>query len=212
MFGPPKRLFSENRGEFISDEFYERCERFNIKVITTPSQSPWSNGLCKLHNQFITTILDKIHDDVKCDYDVALAWAVIGKNALNNHNGFSPGQLVFGKASNLSSTFNDHLPGLKLTIRSVDLARHISAIQAARKAFITSEAKEKIRLALRKNIRIYQTFYDLGDEVYYKRDSFSQWKGPAKVLGQDRPAIFLRHSARYIKAHICRVQLTSPLS
>ena len=39
----------------------------------------------------------------------------------------------------------------------------------------------------------------------------SQWKGPAKILGQDGPELFLRHGARYIKAHICRVKLTSPL-
>ena len=52
-------------------------------------------------------MLDKIRDDVKCDYDVALAWAIGAKNALNNQNGFSPVQLVFGKASNQPSTIND---------------------------------------------------------------------------------------------------------
>ena len=37
--GAPKRLFSDNGGEFISDEFYEIwLMKFNdIKVITTPS-------------------------------------------------------------------------------------------------------------------------------------------------------------------------------
>ena len=35
-------------------------------------------------------------------------------------------------------------------------------------------------------------------------------KGPAKVSGQDRPVLFLGHGARYIKSHICRVQLTIP--
>ena len=30
-------------------------------------------------------------------------------------------------------------------------------------------------------------------------------------MGQDGPVLFLRHGARYIKAHICREQLTSPL-
>ena len=70
-------------------------------------------------------MLDKICDDVKCDYDVALAWTVSAKNALINHNGFSPAQLVFGKAFNLPSTINNHLPTLKSTIRSVDLAHHI---------------------------------------------------------------------------------------
>ena len=52
IFVVPKRLLSDNVGEFISDEFYEMCERFNIIVIATPSYSPWSNGLCERHNQF----------------------------------------------------------------------------------------------------------------------------------------------------------------
>ena len=76
---------------------------------------------------------------------------------------------------------------------------------------IISEASRKITLVLKKNIRNYQRFYELGDEVYYKRDSPSQWKSPATVLGQDGPELFLRHGARYIKAHICIEQLTSPL-
>ena len=48
--------------------------------------------------------------------DVTLTWAVSAKNALINHNGFSPAQLVFGKASNLPSPINDHLSALELTI------------------------------------------------------------------------------------------------
>ena len=90
IFGVPKRLFSDNGGEFISDKFYEMCENFNIKVITMPSYSPWGKGLCERHNQFLTNMLDKILDDIKCDYDIALAWAVSAMNALNNHNSFSP--------------------------------------------------------------------------------------------------------------------------
>ena len=70
-------------------------------------------------------MIDGIRDDVNCDYDVA--------------------QLVFGKASNLPSTIDDHLPALDSTIRSVDLAPDISAIHAVRKAFLTSEALEKIK-------------------------------------------------------------------
>ena len=87
-------------------------------------------------------MLDKICDDVKYDY-VAIACVVSARNALINHNGFSPAQLVFGKASNLPGTNKNHLPALASTIRSADLAHHISAIHAARKAFITSEASKK---------------------------------------------------------------------
>ena len=48
--------------------------------------------------------------------DVALAWTVSAENALINHNGFSPAQLAFGKASYLPSTINDDLPALESTI------------------------------------------------------------------------------------------------
>ena len=79
------------------------------------------------------------------------------------------------------------------------------------KHLLPRKRRTKIKLALKKNIRNYQKFYELGDEVYYKQDSSSQWKGPVTVLGQDRPVLFLRHETRYIKAQICRVQLTSSL-
>ena len=42
-FGAPRKVFSDNGGEFIGEEFYEMCEAFNIKVSGTPSYSTWSN-------------------------------------------------------------------------------------------------------------------------------------------------------------------------
>ena len=63
-------------------------------------------------------------------------------------------------------------------------------------------------MSIKENICNYQQFHDIGNKVYYKRDSSHEWKGPAKVLGQDGAVLFLRHGAKYIKVHICRVQLT----
>ena len=93
IFGAPKRVFSDNGGEFISKEFQEMSEKFNFKIMTTASYSPWSNGLCERHNQTLTNMLNKIRDDVKCNNDTVLAWAVSAKNNLMNHNGFSHAQL-----------------------------------------------------------------------------------------------------------------------
>ena len=42
---PPKQIFSDNGGEFISQYFVDLCENFNINIKTTPIESPWSNGL-----------------------------------------------------------------------------------------------------------------------------------------------------------------------
>ena len=46
-----------------------------------------------------------------------------------------------------------------------------------------------------------------GEEVYYKTNDSPRWKGPAKVIGQDGPVVFIRHGGKHIKAHSCRVQL-----
>ena len=42
--------------------------------------------------------------------------------------------------------------------------------------------------------------------VYYKRKDSPEWKGPAKVLGQDGPILLLHQGTRYTKVHVCRVQ------
>ena len=76
MFGAPCKLFSDNGGGFIGEDFVQLCETFNVKATTTVSYSPWSNGTCERHNQFITYILHKVYDDAKCDYVTPLAWAI----------------------------------------------------------------------------------------------------------------------------------------
>ena len=111
-FGAPRKVFSENGGGFIGEDFIVLCEIFNIKVSATASYSPYSNGACERHNQFITNMLHKIRDDTKCCYKTALAWAINSKNGLIKNNGFSPAQLVFGCNYNLSNILVDHLLAL----------------------------------------------------------------------------------------------------
>ena len=86
LFGVPRKIFSDNGDEFIGDEFYDMCEAFNVKIDSTPSYSPWSNRLCKRHNQTPTKMFLKIREDIKCDMDTALVWAVSAKNTLINNN------------------------------------------------------------------------------------------------------------------------------
>ena len=55
------------------------------------------------------------------------------------------------------------------------------------------ESSNKLRHALRKQTRKTQEFFDIKQEVYYKRNSDKKWKGPGKVIGQDGPLVFIRH-------------------
>ena len=68
----------------MGEAFHRMCETFNIKLLTTSACSPWSKRVCDRHNQTLTTILLKIKDDVKCDYEIALAWTLSAKNSLPN--------------------------------------------------------------------------------------------------------------------------------
>ena len=69
IFGAPNYIFSDNRGKFIGDDFYDICGKFNIKVLGAASFSSWNNGTYERHNHLITTMLLKIHD-VKCSYHI----------------------------------------------------------------------------------------------------------------------------------------------
>ena len=84
-FGYPKKFLSDNSGEFANNKsFIDMCAKLNIEVATTAGESPFSNGTVERHNKVLAEALQKTLDDVKCELDMALAWAVSAKNALQN--------------------------------------------------------------------------------------------------------------------------------
>ena len=152
-------------------------------------------------------MLLKIKDSEKYDYDTALAWVVSAKNSLINHNGFSPSQLVFGQNPSLPNFINNKLPAQESVVKSPDIITHLIALHAARKSYIESESCNKLKTALRKNVRSStNVMYEIGHEIFFKRDDSPKWKGPGTVLGQDGPVIFISQGSRYIKAHVCQTQ------
>lgn len=206
VFGAPKKILSDNGGEFNSKDFISMCENFNISVFTTPGYSPWSNGLCERHNKTLTETLLKVKENNDLNWETALAWSVAAKNSLINNNGFSPNQLVFGGEVNLPSIFSDKLPAQECVTTSQAIADHIVALHKARQEFIKQESSEKINRALRKNTRNSGAFhFYTGDSVYYKRQD-SGWKGPGHVIGMDGPIVFIRQGGMVVRVHKCRVQ------
>ena len=115
-------------------------------------------------------------------------------------------QLVSGCNPNIPTTLTAQLPALETKPATPIIGMHIAALHSARQAFISAESSEKIKRALRKQTRQWEHNYQIGDNVYYKRDDDKRWKGPAKVLGQDGPVVFLRQGSDYIIAHLCRIQ------
>ena len=205
IFGAPKKLFSDNGGEFNNMEVQDMCENFNIELKSTAGYSPWSNGLLERHNQTLTDILQKVKVG-DMDWETSLSWALMAKNSLSNVYGYSAYQLVFGKNPNLPNTMVDKPPALEGTTTSAVVEKHIVSLYATRKAFMEAECSDRIRRALRKQIRPSQSNYETGDKVYYKRQDSPEWKGPGVVIGQDGVVVFVRHAGMLVRVHQCRLQ------
>ena len=170
VFGAPSKYFRDNGGEFVNDSFLDMCETFNIRVMTTAAESPWSNGLCERHNAVIGDMLSKIQAENRCSLEMALCWAIHAKNSLANVHGFSPYQIAIGYTPNLPNVLDKKLPAMETSTNEVVL-KNLQIIAAARKAFIEAESSEKIKRALSHNVRTAAAMkYISGDSVYYKRN------------------------------------------
>lgn len=171
VFGAPKKILSDNGGEFNNTELRDLGEAFNIRVMATAAESPWSNGVCERMNAVIGGTVDKIRADIDCDPEVALAWAVSARNALSTFSGYSPNQLVFGRNPAFPNVFQDDPPALSGTPASSIVRDNLNAMHAAREEFIKVEASERIKKALSHNIRptLLPELHS-GDSVYYKRN------------------------------------------
>ena len=205
-FGFPRKFLTDNGGEFSNERFREMNEKFNIETATTAAESPFSNGIVERHNLVLAEAMDKTIEDAKCSPDVALAWAVSAKNALQNHGGFSPNQLVFGRNVNSPSVLTDLLPALTQSTSSDIMRENINAIHSSMKNYMAAESSEKIRKALRHKVRTYaDVSYEKGDKVYYRRKNYKGWKGPAVVLGQDGQYVLVRHGGAFYRVHPCHL-------
>ena len=169
LFGSPQKFLSDNGGEFVNDEFLELAEKFNITVHTTAAESPWSNGLVEKHNHIIGDMAIKTQQDSQCDLELAVLWSVAAKNALSNVYGFSPNQLVFGKNPNYPTVHLDLPPAQNTSSINEYIADTLQSLHHARQAFIKQESSERLRRALAHKTR-NQTFFNVGDNVYYKRN------------------------------------------
>ena len=179
----------------------------NIKIASTPAESPCCNGICEWHNATLKELLLKVKEDINCPWETALAWTVNAKNSFINVSGFSLHQLVFGKNIYLPSSLNDQLSA-EYSENPLVL-EHLNALYSLPQAFMKIESSNKLRHTLRKQTRKTREFLDIKQEVYYKGNSDKKWKGPGKVIGQDGPLVFIRHGGCCVKVHCSSVQVAN---
>lgn len=205
-FGCPGRFHSDNGGEFANDVFTEMNEKLGVETSTTPAESPFSNGVVERHNAVLYETMMKTMQDVGCEVEIALAWALSSKNTLTNKGGFSPNQLVFGFNTNLPTLLTDLPPALETTTSSDIVRKNLEAIHSARANVVKAQNSDVIRRALKHKLRTSsETNYVNGDKVFYKRKDTKGWKGPGKVLGSEGNFVLIRHGSFYQRCHPCHL-------
>ncbi|CAL4134799.1 unnamed protein product [Meganyctiphanes norvegica] len=207
IFGAPRKILSDNGGEFNNVEMRALGESFNFTVLTTAAESPWSNGIVERLNGILGVSVGKIMLSAKCDLNVALAWAVAARNANDNKDGFSPNQLVFSFNPAIPSATNSRLPGLEEVTSSEVVMKNLIALHKARESFILAGNDERLKRALRANVR-HSIDVDLetGDRVYYKRNNEDRWKGPGEISGIIGKQIRIEHGGSSVQVHSTRIQ------
>ena len=159
MFGVTDQFLTDNGGEFFNEHFTELCKRFNIDMKNTAAQAPWSNGMVGRHHVIITHMMDKVLHDVNCDIEIALAWCLNVKNALQNVHGFSPYQLALGQNPKLPASDTDRPSALATSQPKSDvLPQNLNALHGAREAFMEVEHSERVKRAKSYNSKYQQQY------------------------------------------------------
>ena len=111
------------------------------------------------------------------------------------------------RISILPSSLNDQLSAGYLENPLV--LEHLDVLYSSRQAFMKIKWSNELRHALKKQTRKTREFFDIRQEVYYKHNSDKKWTRPGKIIGQDRPLVFIRHGGCHVQGNCSRVQLAN---
>ena len=107
---------------------FKHFMKINNRIWTTAAESPWSNSLIERHNAILGLTVTKTMENIKCDLQLAVSWAVSAKNSLKIVHCFSPNQLAFGKNPNFPNICDD----LENKTTSEFVAKNLNALHQAR--------------------------------------------------------------------------------
>ena len=93
----------------------------------------------------------------------------------------------------------DNLSELQGATTREILAKHLQTLHESRRAFIQSEADERIRRALQHKIRAAIQVFNTNDRVFYKRERQNKRLGAVQVIFQDGQVLFVRHGGILVR-------------
>ena len=141
------------------------AEKFNITVLTTAAESPWSNGLCEKHNGIIGDMIHKTMNDGVQDLDLAIHCCISAIYALHNVYGNIPNQLVFGRNPNDPVVYCYKPPAQNQSTIGEHVLRNLQALQLSCESCVKQESDEHLRRVLARKNRNTLHFMN-GDSVF----------------------------------------------
>eukprot|EP00116_Pleurobrachia_bachei_P001516 sb/3461778/ len=209
VFGRPRSFMTDNGGEFANESFIEMSSKLEIKVHTSPAESPWCNGMVERHNGILGKMIRNTMEEGKVSLEIACSWATSAKNSLANQSGFSPHQLVFGHNPQMP-TFVDRESYQEEVCEDQVMEDNLKARRIARQEFMKLENDGRINRVLKHKGHVQDgTTYVAGDKVYYKREGNQSWFGIAQVVGQVDNQIIIKHGGVMIRVHPTRVKMAA---
>ena len=146
-------VHSDRGGEFCCEELTEIAEYLGVRSTFTAAYSPNQNGGNERNHAIVDNMITKmLMHDPSLSVSVALTWALMAKNTLQNISGFSPFQIVFGKTPALPSVYTAGPSGLEEVVMAKSVANNINAMHLAREAYIEGESDKILKAALKDRI------------------------------------------------------------
>ena len=204
--GRMEMIHSDRGGEFCCDELTSVAEYLGIKSSFTAAYSPNQNGVNERNHAIVDRMISKMRSaDSGLSAEVALTWALVAKNTLQNVSGYSPFQIVFGQSPSLPSVYTVGPPGLEEVCMSKSVADHINALFLAREAYIQGESDRVLKAALKQ--RVYKRGEDIqaGDWIYF--NNTGKWQGPVKVTTKDGKSLYVVRGGRLLTINSDHAQL-----
>ncbi|CAL1130755.1 unnamed protein product [Cladocopium goreaui] len=204
---------------FANDEEPPAKRKLTTMLLNPTRKFEQSNNpkACRNPPRCVKDMLTRLDTDHRMEnmsqFDEMLMLCCQSKNALAKHRGYSPEQIVLGKATRLPASLSsdDSTAAHSLALGDdLDCDRFRSLLEKrtkARQAFILADNAESLRRATLRQSRPTRGPYMPGQLVLYwtkrsvpNRSESGRWHGPARVIVQEGSSIvWLSHANRLIR-------------
>ena len=218
-FGVPRELVHDRGGEFEA-EFAQGIEWLGGKLSPLPAYAPTQNAVTERAGSSWKMQARAVIEDrnIRWDQQAGIEWWLCAsvnwsRNQSVGDNGYSPAQWVLGRGLQLPADLLSPMGRLDVAIRARDepkFSDRLLLLSSAQRALAAQRSSRSLATAIAARGRgtsgIVGT-YNVGDQIMYWRQTrhkksewASYWHGPAVVIGQEGPHLWVSHKGHVIKA------------